>query len=833
MTLKNTGRLSLAVVLMFVGNVALAQAPKPSKLFFEKVYLHTDRDYYSTGDDLWFKAYLVDAQTNIPIGYTNNLYVDLISSDAKIINSETVYLSNGLGKGDFKLADSIPAGTYRLRAYTNWMRNFGDNFIFEKTITLSNTIANKLGAAGVASKFANKTVLRPGTEMKGKSVVRFFPEGGSMVNDVTSIVAFKAEDPNGKNVSVKASITSSTGDTVTRFNSTAQGTGLFVFTPESNKTYTVKGLFNNNQPFTTTLPVALAKGYTMHVSDADPDFLRVTISTNQATMDANTAKAVTLTVRHTGQRVLSAPIKLDQLQLSATLPKKQMPTGVSSITIYEQNAAEQTPRPQSERLVFIPDTVSPVALSVKTDKPAYAPKSKVTLNIKTADAGHHPLKADLSVAVVDANVVPAGDGNIVSYLALQSEVRGKIAHPERYFDTTNAGRLKQIDLLLLTQGWRDFVWRRLADTAIRISYPAENGFSVSGRLRQKFADKPLTNTNVSLTVKGKVVGQAYLAKTDSAGRYLFTGIPLAGSKDIVLSAFDDKQKKVGWLQLDTAARIQPSPVETREFAVDTISQAAFYNADAIRSKGKQRLSDTMKLKEVNIRSKIYNDLYSQATTKFGYPDLKYDITPKVYFYNSLRDYLVHEVPGARTNEGDSVVFVGTKFDIEKNRETSQNILPRFVVNSREDIDDLNNGTYLDLTMDKINKVTVRHVIGQTDVGTNSNGTSVTTSGGDVYIIFLDLKPNAFDKVQMNTVGSHMEGYYDARVFYKPLYDGKNLNMVDKRTTIHWEPSVVTDANGMATVTFYNADPKNTIRVVVQGVTEKGTPVAATATYVVK
>ncbi|MBW4891528.1 hypothetical protein KXQ82_17505 [Mucilaginibacter sp. HMF5004] len=831
MILKYMNRLSLTALLLFVSYTGFSQAQKApaGKLFFEKVYLHTDRDYYSTGDDMWFKAYLVDAQTNIPLGYTNNLYVDLVDPNAKIINTETVFMANGLGKGDFKLADSIPAGTYRLRAYTNWMRNFGDNFIFEKTITISNTIIDKQGAAGAAAKTLakqNKPAVIATT--KGKSIIRFFPEGGSMVNDVTGIVAFKAEDPNGKDVSVKASIISSTGDTVARFNSTAQGTGLFVFTPEANKTYAVKGAFNNNQPFTTTLPAALAKGYTIHTSDADPEHLRIIISTNQATLADNPDKEIVLTARHTGLRVLNATAKFQEMQISATLPKKQFPAGVSSITIYDKQQ-----HPQCERLIFIPDSISAKALTVKTDKIVYASKEKVTLNIKAADARNNPLKANLSVAVVDAKVVPAGDGNIVSYLMLQSEVRGKIEHPERYFDTTNTNRFKQIDLLLMTQGWRDFVWKRLADTAIRISYPAEDGFAVSGRLRAKFANKPIPNTNVTLTIKGPVVGQAYLTKTDSAGKYYFKGVPFTGGKDITLAAFDDKQKKVGLIQMDSLnkAAIPANPV--RQFTVDTVSQVAFLNADAVRSRGKQRLSDTLKLKELTIKANKYDQLFNQTVTKFGYPDLTYPVTSKYYFYNSLRDFLIHEVPGARVNDVDTVYFLGAQFDVEKNRDSQKKIVPRFIANGREDVDDISNGIYLDLTMDVINKVTVRHVLGQTVSAASSTGTYGTGAGGDVYLIFLDLKPNAMEKAQLSMVNAHVDGYYEARTFYKPVYNAGNQGKPDSRTAIFWEPDVITDASGTATLTFFNADPKTNIRVVVQGLTEKGTPVVSGTTYMVK
>lgn len=54
-------------------------------------------------------------------------------------------------------------------------------------------------------------------------------------------------------------------------------------------------------------------------------------------------------------------------------------------------------------------------------------------------------------------------------------------------------------------------------------------------------------------------------------------------------------------------------------------------------------------------------------------------------------------------------------------------------------------------------------------------------------------------------------------FYKPNYDAAvNVGAKDLRTTIHWETFISTDANGKANVSFYIADPKTTIKVLVEG-----------------
>jgi uncharacterized protein YfaS (alpha-2-macroglobulin family) len=70
----------------------------------EKVYLQTDRNCYYPGDDIWFKAYLVNALDRSISGPSRSLHVELISPSSEIIMSRIIRLDGGLGNGDFKLA---------------------------------------------------------------------------------------------------------------------------------------------------------------------------------------------------------------------------------------------------------------------------------------------------------------------------------------------------------------------------------------------------------------------------------------------------------------------------------------------------------------------------------------------------------------------------------------------------------------------------------------------------------------------------------------------------------------------------------------------------------
>ncbi len=110
----------------------------------EKVYLHLDKPYYSVGDDIWFKAYITIGQLGFLSALSKIVYVELIGPDNRIVRSLRLPVLSGLSMGDFRLTDSLREGNYRIRAYTNWMRNFEEDFFFDKTIPVGNILTDKL-----------------------------------------------------------------------------------------------------------------------------------------------------------------------------------------------------------------------------------------------------------------------------------------------------------------------------------------------------------------------------------------------------------------------------------------------------------------------------------------------------------------------------------------------------------------------------------------------------------------------------------------------------------------------------------------------------------------
>jgi hypothetical protein len=181
----------------------------------EKVYLHLDKPYYAVGDDIWFKGYIVDAKSSAPSLISNILYIELINDQDSVINQVKRPIENGITWGDFKLADTLKEGNYRIRAYTQWMRNASPDFFFDKTIKIGNSWSNDV--------FTKTSTLlsTDGTNDKVSSTIQFNDKEGKPYANTE--VSYEVQI-NNKNISRGKLITNSSGEITIGFNNSSVST---------------------------------------------------------------------------------------------------------------------------------------------------------------------------------------------------------------------------------------------------------------------------------------------------------------------------------------------------------------------------------------------------------------------------------------------------------------------------------------------------------------------------------------------------------------------------------------------------------------------------------
>src|SRR6185437_16167616 len=173
----------------------------------EKAFLQFDRPYpyYVAGDVVYFKAYVTMGERHEPSTISGVLHVDLIDKNDALLKSISLQLINGTGWGDFALPDTLQKGAYRIRAYTQWMRNDKKPYFFDQFISVSSV--------------NNVDRVAENTTQGLKPELQFFPEGGNLVIDVPSKVAFKAVGTNGMGINVTGVVVDNDHKEVAKINS--------------------------------------------------------------------------------------------------------------------------------------------------------------------------------------------------------------------------------------------------------------------------------------------------------------------------------------------------------------------------------------------------------------------------------------------------------------------------------------------------------------------------------------------------------------------------------------------------------------------------------------
>ncbi|HEX2970380.1 MAG TPA: hypothetical protein VHO46_14880 [Bacteroidales bacterium] len=107
---------------------------------WEDVFIQTDREKYIAGENIWFGAYVFDRQKMKPSILSSIVYVELLNYDNRPVLQRRVFIRDGFGSGQFSLPDTLSSGSYNIRAYTAWMKNYMPGGCFSKDISIYNAV---------------------------------------------------------------------------------------------------------------------------------------------------------------------------------------------------------------------------------------------------------------------------------------------------------------------------------------------------------------------------------------------------------------------------------------------------------------------------------------------------------------------------------------------------------------------------------------------------------------------------------------------------------------------------------------------------------------------
>ena len=432
----------------------------------EKIFIHTDKTFYLAGDVIWFKIYCTAGLQNEKSRISSVSYVELLNKDQKPVMQAKVSIDKGTGNGYFSLPSSLPSGNYMIRGYTNWMKNFSPDFYYHLPITIVNT-------------FANQSL--PPVFHREALDFQFFPEGGNLVAGLRSRIGFKAVNEFGEAVNCSGIIVNEKADTIVRFETAHAGMGSFIFTPDKLHSYYAVLLLYDSV-IRKELPEISSKGYVMSLS-ADSSNLEITV---HATADFENLP-VTL-FAGTGQIIKEVVNgQIVHGETSFKISREKLDDGISHLTLF--NAQHL---PVCERLYF-KCPITTMKIDVKMNQNSYGIRQRIDVDVTSLYASQI-VEANLSMSVflIDSlQSIP--DQNIVTYLMLTSDLKGKIESPEYYLNAGNPGVAQATDNLMLTQGWRRFNWKTVLENEKEpvLSYlPEIEGHIVSGRIIDKHSGLP-------------------------------------------------------------------------------------------------------------------------------------------------------------------------------------------------------------------------------------------------------------------------------------------------------------------------------------------------------
>ncbi|OGX87538.1 TonB-dependent receptor plug domain-containing protein [Hymenobacter glacialis] len=780
----------------------------------EKVYLHLDRPVYATGETIWFSAYVVDASLHRLDSLSQVLHVDLVSAERRVVARRTLRLQGGRASGDLSIADSLAAGVYELRAYTNWMRNAGESFVYSRRLNI--WLASPLGPQEATTATAAGSKAKAPGGASAKPDVQFFPEGGYLVEGLPAMVACKATDASGRGIAVRGQIVNAQNAVVAAYTTRHAGMGRFNFVPGAGQKYRARFTLPDGGTAEYPLPAVQASGYTLHVVESDESFLvEARYRGTAASGPVQLLTQVRGVVAYPGPRTPTA-----EAPAVWRMPKKNYPTGIVHFTLFDAQGA-----PRCERLAFAQNASADLRVTVTPDKASYGPHAPVQLKVRVADAAGQPVAANLSVAVSDATLSALAPNaeTVVSNLLLTSDLVGHVENPGYYFREPSAATSQALDDLLLTQGWRRFVWKEvLAGQAPAVRFLPEQDISLTGQIVSQNGNQPIANSQLTF-LQVRPAKTVATATTDAQGRFTFTGFAVRDTAVITLQA----RRAQGGSNVIIRPDEGPAPGTQPLPPLPALSAAPAGVAAFVRRSRQAQATDL----ELHPEKALRNIQLSNVSVTAKRVAVPRDDPRRLYGATAGTVVDVASMPQAQSGLSVLQLLQGRVAGLSVTGNPPNMSVsirgqgtPLFILDgNRVDVEFITSLQASDIELVEVFKGPEAAIFGGT--------------GGAIAIYTKRADPNykgsAAPAPGIATV--RVPGFYAAREFYQPRYNALLTNPpADPRTsTIYWNPTVRTNARGEAELYFFTADDGGTFQAVAEGVSADGRPAQGTGTLVMR
>lgn len=748
----------------------------------ERAYIHYDKSTYSTGETIWFKAYLMNE--TIPAEESKNFYIDWVDDKGVLLSHAVSPLVNSVTNGQFEIPADYKGKIIHVKAYTKWMLNFDTAFIYSKSIPI---ITKEPPAAG------QKSAVIPS--------IQFFPEGGDLVQGLQNKVAFKAHDQWGRPVKVKGVVVNSKNKVEDSIRVQHDGMGYFLLTPEAGLTYSVKWKDEKSVERNAPLPKAKTNGATLQVTASGPNRIFSVKCTPDFVAENDTVHLIGTIYQRQAFRVAKAT---SAEAIRGSIPAANLPSGILTITLFDKNW-----KPIAERITYIDNKEYSFQPSMEVQRWGLNKRARNELVITVPDS----LTSNLSISVTDLGIGSDSSNTIISHLLLTSEIKGQVYNPAYYFSSQAPEVSQHLDLVMLTHGWRRFKWDDIVSGKIpKPVYPKDTSYlSLSGTVMGVLPGQIGKDATVALMIRQKdAEAKMVLAPIDAKGTFNDPSIILFDTAQVYYQFQKPNELKGSSIQFMTdrlpAPALNPSAfIKPYGLFPDTSGSARhLLLTDEANSIAEMARVKTLENVTVTSRGKTpvqqLDEKYASGMFSGG-DGYQFDLVndPVASAAMNIFTYLQGKVAGLQ------ITTNGSQTSMNWRGGAPQIYLDQMPV----DVSFVQSLNVNDIAFVKVFRPPFMGGFN----GANGAIAIYTRRGNDVK-----------SEPGKGMANNKVFGYSPIKEFFAPNYASftQRNEQRDLRTTLYWNPGLVTTPqNNKAVVIFYNNDVSGAFRVIIEGMTADG------------
>lgn len=784
----NFSKNSILVLLVFTCYITSAQSTIDSALKYrhqaypiEKIAVHTDKSVYLPGETIWFKGYIWANEALSPISKV--VYIEWADQHGSVIQKMQLPIENAMFKGDFLLPDTIASSIIHCRMYTQWMLNFEEAYLYHKSFTV-----------------VQPNVIQNDGPVQLNTSLKFFPEGGDWIENLSTNIAYKAYDQFGMPRAIVGTVWSSTNELVGTIQSNSQGRGVLAITPKPNEYYRVVWKAADSIEHIDYLPAPQKQGVVLNVirNGIDKALFKLQVSEDAPAE----FKEGFLVATQSAQLLFRAKINFKQSTITSGLPLHQFPYGVIQLTYLNKNL-----QPIAERIFFNYQNLDTTSLQLSSTNNPLQAKSLHQIELAIQDSNW----VNCSVAITDAAIQSDDELKIVEQYNLKSTLKGYIHQLGNYFKNIDEKKVMEFDWVMLTNGWRKIVWNQVLNfEPIPIQYePDIDFFSVTGQIENLTPKQIKEVQEITLIFKSRDGSTEFVnAPVNDHGLFSVGGVPFADTVQVYFQfrlkrAYENKAQLKLYIN---KKEIQGSVIALPEWSTfkhtsDSV-MLAYRNAQL---KAEELMKDAT-LNAVVVKAqlkkqqKLLDEKYTNGMFK-GDSRASFNVLddPAATTYRNALDYLMGRIAGLTIRFDGQNYTVTWRGDQTALFWNEMQVQPQMLQNFS-----MNDIAYI--------KVYQPPFFGATMGGSGGAIAIYSRKGDEPGTIASDAKVVNF------------VGYTPSKIFYEPDYSIVDAlsKLPDTRTTLYWNPSIhLNQQKKIFPIRFFNNDYAKKLRVLIQGVNQFG------------